>query len=51
MLAPVRSSQFKRDLKRVQKRGKDMTKLRDLLTLLIGANPGRPPSSTSGCVL
>ena len=26
MLTPVRSSQFKRDVKRVQKRGKDMAK-------------------------
>jgi mRNA interferase YafQ len=39
MLAPVRSSQFKRDLKRVQKRGKDITKLRDLLALLIERAP------------
>lgn len=35
MLTPVRSSQFKRDVKRVQKRGKDMAKLRTLLGLLI----------------
>jgi len=35
MLTPVRSSQFKRDVKRVQKRGKDMDKLRTLLGLLI----------------
>ncbi|MGJ7457498.1 type II toxin-antitoxin system YafQ family toxin [Halomonas sp. MA07-2] len=35
MLTPVRSSQFKRDVKKVQKRGKDMTKLRTLLDLLI----------------
>ena len=39
MLAPVRSSQFKRDVKRVQKRGKDMTKLRTLLGLLIEQAP------------
>ena len=35
MLTPVRSSQFKRDVKRVQKRGKDMNKLRCLLGLLL----------------
>jgi len=39
MLTPVRSSQFKRDVKRVQKRGKDMTKLRTLLGLLIEQAP------------
>lgn len=35
MLDPVRSSQFKRDVKLAQKRGKDMAKLRTLLNLLI----------------
>jgi len=39
MLTPIRSSQFKRDVKRLQKRGKDMTKLRDLLGLLIEQAP------------
>jgi len=39
MLIPVRSSQFKRDVKRVQKRGKDMAKLRTLLDLLIEQAP------------
>lgn len=39
MLTPVRSSQFKRDVKRVQKRGKDMAKLRTLLGLLIEQAP------------
>lgn len=39
MLTPVRSSQFKRDVKRLQKRGKDMAKLRDLLELLIEQAP------------
>jgi len=38
MLTPVRSSQFKRDVKRIQKRGKDMIKLRELLKLLIEQN-------------
>ena len=35
MLTPVRSAQFKRDVKRTQKRGKDMAKLKVLLSLLI----------------
>ncbi len=35
MLTPVWSSQFKRDVKRAQKRGKDMDKLKAVLTLLI----------------
>lgn len=35
MLILVSSTQFKRDMKRVQKRGKDMNKLRKLLTLLL----------------
>lgn len=39
MLTPIRSSQFKRDVKRLQKRGKDMAKLRDLLGLLIEQAP------------
>lgn len=39
MLAVVRSGQFKRDVKRVEKRGKDMGKLRALLLLLIEGQP------------
>lgn len=35
MPAPVLSGQFRRDVKRLEKRGKDMTKLRGLLGLLI----------------
>lgn len=35
MLTPVRSAQFRRDVKRVQKRGKDLGKLRTLLSLLL----------------
>lgn len=31
----VRSSQFKRDVKQAQKRGKDMSKLREILLLLV----------------
>lgn len=35
MLTPVVSKAFRRDVKRSERRGKDMSKLRDLLTLLI----------------
>lgn len=42
MLAPVRSGQFKRDVKRLEKRGKDMSKLRALLLLLIAGKPLPP---------
>ncbi len=35
MLTPVISSRFKRDVKRLEKRGKDMAKLRTVLTVLI----------------
>lgn len=35
MLTPVRSGAFKRDVKRAQKRGKEMAKLRSLLQLLL----------------
>lgn len=35
MLAPVRSSQFRRDVKRAEKRGKDLSKLRNVLGLLL----------------
>lgn len=36
MLIPVRSGQFRRDVKRMEKRGKDLGKLRNILGLLIG---------------
>ncbi|AGA34483.1 YafQ toxin protein [Thioalkalivibrio nitratireducens DSM 14787] len=39
MLTAVRSSQFKRDVKRLQKRGQDMGKLRIVLGLLIEKSP------------
>lgn len=39
MLIPVRSTQFKRDVKRAKKRGKDLSKLRTLLSLLIERRP------------
>lgn len=39
MLAPVRSSAFTRDVKRMHKRNKDMSKLRVVLTLLIEQKP------------
>ncbi len=35
MLIPVRSTQFKRDVRRAQRRDKDLTKLRPPLTALI----------------
>ncbi len=35
MLNPVRSTQFKRDVKRARKQGKDLTRLRAVLTALI----------------
>lgn len=35
MLIPVTSSKFRKDVKRMQKRGKDMHKLKALLTLLV----------------
>ena len=39
MLTPVRSTQFKRDVKRAQKQGKDLTKLRAVLAALIREEP------------
>ena len=35
----IRTIQFKRDVKRAEKRGKDMAKLRDLILLLAGETP------------
>lgn len=39
MLTPVRSTQFRRDVKKAERRGKDMAKLRTLLLLLIDQQP------------
>ncbi|MGA3310630.1 MAG: type II toxin-antitoxin system YafQ family toxin [Xanthobacteraceae bacterium] len=39
MLTPVRSGRFKRDVKRAEKRGKDMDKLKAVLSLLIEEKP------------
>lgn len=39
MLAAVRSGAFRRDVKRAEKRGKDMAKLRALLLLLLRQEP------------
>ena len=39
MLTPVRWGRFKRDVKRAQKRGKDMDKLKAVLSLLIEEEP------------
>ena len=35
MRTPVRSRQFRRDVERAEQRGKDLTKLRELLSTLI----------------
>ncbi len=42
MLVAVRSGRFKRDVKRLQKRGKDLTKLRSALMLLLEEKPLPP---------
>ena len=42
MRIPVRSSQFKRDVKKAEKRSKQMGKLRTLILLLIQAQPLPP---------
>ena len=39
MLTPVRSTQFKRDVKRARKQGKDLTRLRAVLAALIRQEP------------
>jgi mRNA interferase YafQ len=39
VLTPRRLSQFKRDVRKAEKRGKDMDKLRVLLVLLIAEQP------------
>jgi mRNA interferase YafQ len=35
----IRSTQFRRDVKLAEKRGKDMAKLRELILLLVEASP------------
>lgn len=39
MRTPVHTGQFLKDTRRMQKRGKDMSKLREVLTQLIEARP------------
>lgn len=39
MLTPVQSTQFKKDVKRARKRGKDLDKLKELLSLLMRQMP------------
>jgi mRNA interferase YafQ len=39
MLTPVQSTQFKKDVKKARKRGKDLDKLKTLLSLLIHQTP------------
>jgi mRNA interferase YafQ len=43
VLTPVLSTRFRRDVKRAEKRGKDMDKLRAALSLLIEGSP--PPAA------
>ena len=42
MLTPVRTGRFKRDVKLAERRGKDMSKLRTVLLLLISGAPLPP---------
>lgn len=42
MLIPVRSGRFKRDVKRAEKRGQELSKLRTVLVLLIEGKPLPP---------
>ena len=39
MLTPVRSTQFKRDVRKAKKRGRDLSKLRAVLASLIQQEP------------
>jgi len=39
MRQPVYSGQFKRDVKRAERRGKDLNKLKELARLLIAGQP------------
>jgi mRNA interferase YafQ len=39
MLTPVESPKFRKDVKRMKKRGKDMNKLKELITLLLNEDP------------
>ncbi len=39
MRTPISGTQFRRDVKLAQKRGKDMAKLREVILLLIEGNP------------
>ncbi len=42
MLVAVRAGRFKRDVKRLQKRGKNLTKLKEVLLLLLEEKPLPP---------
>ena len=39
MRTVIRSRQFRRDIERAEQRGKDLTKMRDLLLMLIAGQP------------
>ncbi len=41
MLVPVWSGRFKRDVRRAEKRGKDLTTLKTVLGLLVEEKPAR----------
>jgi hypothetical protein len=47
MLNPIVGSRFKRDVKRMEKRGKEMAKLREAIQLPIEGNPLPPHVSCS----
>jgi mRNA interferase YafQ len=42
MRTPVHTGHFRRDIRRAQRRSKDMSKLREVLSLLIAAEPLPP---------
>ena len=42
MRTPISGSKFRRDVKRMEKRGKEMARLREVIQLLIDGNPLPP---------
>jgi len=42
----ISGAQFRRDVKLAQRRGKDLTKLRELILLLAEGSPFRPATKT-----
>ena len=39
MLTPVLGTRFRRDVKRLEKRGRDLSKLRSLIAMLVSGDP------------